>query len=160
NLYEGTLEDEAAAVRLGSERLHLPAAVRAARPSLVGYAGREVVVGLRPEHLSVLDGAEAGAGPPVVEGRIELVEALGSELLVYFDLDATRVLAEGAREADEEELVSGGQGVARVPPRVRARPGDRARFAVDVAEMHFFDPVSGASIVDGRPAEVLVSAGG
>jgi hypothetical protein len=31
---------------------------------------------------------------------------------------------------------------------------------VDVTEMHFFDPVSGESIVDGRPAEVLVGAGG
>ena len=89
--------------------------------------------------------------------RVEIVEALGSELLVYFDLDATRVLAEGAREADEEELVSGGQGVARVPPRARVRPGDHARFAVDVSEMHVFDPVSGESIVDGRPAEVAVA---
>ncbi|HEX3976580.1 MAG TPA: hypothetical protein VHW96_09960 [Solirubrobacteraceae bacterium] len=88
---------------------------------------------------------------------MEIVEALGSELLVYFDLDATRVLAEGAREADEEELVSGGQGVARVPPRARVRPGDRARFAVDVGETHFFDPVSGESIVDGKPAEAAVA---
>jgi multiple sugar transport system ATP-binding protein len=159
NLYEGTVEDGAAAVRLGSQRLVLPPAVRTAPRSLARYAGREVVVGLRPEHLSLGDGG-AGLGQPVLEARVELVEALGSELLVYFDLDATRVLAEGAREADEEDLVSGGQGVARVPPRARVRPGDQTRFLVDVGEMHFFDPVSGESIVDGRPAEELVGTGG
>ena len=182
NLYEGVLEDGVSEVRLGSQRLVLPASVRSARPSLAAYAGREVVVGLRPEHLSVESGVVGGSGAagglgaagaagglgaagaaggrPVLEARVELVEALGSELLVYFDLDATRVLAEGAREAEEEELVSGGQGVARVPPRTRVRPGDTARFVVDVSEMHFFDPASGESITDGRPAEVLVGAGG
>jgi multiple sugar transport system ATP-binding protein len=157
NLYEGIVESDAAAVRLGSQRLVLPQAVRTARPSLARYAGRELVVGLRPEHLAV---ESTQAVQPVLEGHVELVEALGSELLVYFDMDATRVRAEGAREADEEELVMSGQGVARVPPRARVRPGDRVRFAVDVTEMHFFDPVSGESIVDGRPAEVLVGAGG
>jgi multiple sugar transport system ATP-binding protein len=157
NLYEGIVESDAAAVRLGSQRLVLPQAVRTARPSLARYAGRELVVGLRPEHLAV---ESTQAVQPVLEGHVELVEALGSELLVYFDMDATRVRAEGAREADEEELVMSGQGVARVPPRARVRPGDRVRFTVDVTEMHFFDPVSGESIVDGRPAEVLVGAGG
>ena len=37
---------------------------------------------------------------------------------------------------------------------------DHAQFAVDVSEMHFFDPVSGESITDARPAEAFVGAGG
>jgi hypothetical protein len=38
-------------------------------------------------------------------------------------------------------------------------PGDTVGFAVDIAEMHCFDPATGDSIVDGRPAEELVGAG-
>jgi hypothetical protein len=61
-------------------------------------------------------------------------------------------VAEGAHEEDEEQLVQSGEGVARVHPRARYRPGDRARFSVDVDVMHFFDPDSGESITDGQRA--------
>jgi multiple sugar transport system ATP-binding protein len=153
NLYEATLERDASAVRLGSQVLALPGEVRSARPGLSTFGGRKVVVGLRPEHLTPVDGGERGA---VLEGDVDLVEALGSELLVHFTIDAARVLPEGAQEEESDQLVDHGEGIARVDPRSPLRPGDHGRFAVDVERIHFFDPDTGRSIVDERlaPAEL------
>jgi multiple sugar transport system ATP-binding protein len=153
NLYEATLDVEAVALQLGSQRVPVPDQVRAARPGLRAYAGRKVIVGLRPEHLSasVTNGEVPGNGNgngngPVLEGNVELVVALGSEMLVHFSIDARRVLAEGAQEEEEAQLVERGECVARVDPRVRMEPGGRARFSLDIERAHFFDPDSGRSI--------------
>ncbi len=67
-------------------------------------------------------------------------------MLVHFSIDARRVLAEGAHEEDEAQLVERGEGVARVDPRVCMNPGERARFSLDIERAHFFDPDSGRSI--------------
>jgi multiple sugar transport system ATP-binding protein len=155
NLYEASLQDGATAMQLGSQRVALPEQVRRARPALAAYDGGKVVVGLRPEHLPA---AGTGDDGPVLEGDVDLVEALGSELMVHFSIDAARVLAEGAFEEDEQELVKGGEAVARVDPRLRMKPGDRGRFAVDVERIHFFDPASGLSIVDGRQPGARLAA--
>jgi multiple sugar transport system ATP-binding protein len=152
NLYEATLEDKAGAMQLGSQRLALPEQVRATRPALIDYGGQKVIVGLRPEHLLVAGADDDG---PLLESVVDLVEALGSEMLVHFRIDARRVLAEGAHEEEEEQLVERGEGVARVDPRLRPKPGDRVRFSVEVERIHFFDPDTGLSIVNrGDPAAV------
>ena len=54
NLLEATVarSDGDTTLRMGSSTLTVPASVLAARPSLAGYDGRRVVVGIRPEHLS------------------------------------------------------------------------------------------------------------
>jgi multiple sugar transport system ATP-binding protein len=141
NLYDATLSEGARSLRLGSQELVLPEAVRIARPGLLARANGKVVVGLRPEHLP----AASDAPGPVLEGDVDLVEALGSELLVHFSIDATRVLAEGTQDEDEQ-LVMSGEGVARVDPRANMKPGSRARFAVDTDRMQFFDSATGEAI--------------
>lgn len=142
NLYEATLESDASSVRLGSQTIPLGEKVRMSRPGLAGYGGRTVVVGLRPEHLPA---ASNGTGPQLV-GDVDLVEALGSELLVHFSIDAKRIIAEGAHEEDAEQLLKGGEGVARVDPRARMKPGSQGVFGVDVDRMQFFDPDSGVTV--------------
>jgi multiple sugar transport system ATP-binding protein len=148
NLFEATVDPDGAALRLGSERLSLPAAARA---TLAARAGRGVVIGLRPEHLSAA-GPGDPPGTPVLEGEVELIEALGSDQYVHVTIEATRVLAEGAAEEDEEQLLRSGEVVARIDPRVRLRVGERARFAVDLGRAHFFDPDGGDAITEGSPA--------
>ncbi len=142
NLYEATLEPGATAVRIGSQTVQLTEQVRIARPALMRYAGRKVVVGLRPEHLP----ASTNGDGPELKGNVDLVEALGSELLVHFTIDAERVIAEGAHEEDAEDLLKSGEGVARVDPRASIKPGTTATFSVDVERMQFFDPDSDAAI--------------
>src|SRR5579875_2776752 len=157
NLYEAAVEEGAQAIRLGSQRVPLSESVRAARPALGAYSGKKVVVGLRPEHLPSAASVDDG---PVIEGDVDLVEALGSELMVHFTIDATRIMAEGAHSKDEEQLVKGGEGVARIDPRNPMKPGERGRFAVDIERIQFFDPESGDAIVDsGRRPLVGADAG-
>jgi multiple sugar transport system ATP-binding protein len=143
NLYDASLGAGARSVRLGSQEIDLPESVLLARPALRGYAGKKLVAGLRPEHLPA-EGDEA-TGPKLV-GDIELVEALGSEQVVHFTVDANRVLAEGAVDKDEAAAVKSGEGVARVGAKVPVKPGDRLTFAVSIEDMKFFDETTGLAI--------------
>jgi multiple sugar transport system ATP-binding protein len=143
NLYEASLTEGARSVRLGSQDIELPQFVRAAHPALASYAGQKVILGLRPEHLPV---AGNGATGPTMVGNVDLIEALGSELVVHFTVDARRVRAEGATDEDTEAVTESGEGVARVDPRTKVKVGERITFAVNAAGMQFFDPDSGSAI--------------
>jgi multiple sugar transport system ATP-binding protein len=143
NLYDAVLGEGARSLKLGSQEIDLPESVRVKRPALAKYVGKDVVVGLRPEHLP----AEApdSTGPKLV-GEVDLVEALGSEQVVHFTIDAHRVLAEGAVDKDEAAAVKSGEGVARIAAKTPVKPGDKLTFAVDIDEMKFFDTQTGLSI--------------
>jgi multiple sugar transport system ATP-binding protein len=143
NLYDAVVGENVRSIKLGSQEIDLPEAVVLKRPGLRGYAGKDVVVGLRPEHLPA-ESAEA-TGPKLV-GDVDLVEALGSELVVHFTIDANRVLAEGAVDKDEAAAVKKGEGVARVAAKTPVKPGDRLTFAVSIEDMQFFDAQTGLAI--------------
>jgi multiple sugar transport system ATP-binding protein len=161
NLYEAGLEASGPAgtpaVVLGSQRVALPAQVAA---GLAAYQGRKIIVGIRPEDLS-LPGSSgssalsassasfASSGSPAVSRLVadaRVVEVLGSEQHVYFSVDATP--AGGGGESDQEGLLaaSAPNGVARLDPRAAVRAGTRVTFAVDAARLHFFDPDTGKAI--------------
>jgi multiple sugar transport system ATP-binding protein len=147
NLYEGTVvaADGGPAVQLGSQRLDLAGA-----RGVPAADGRRVIVGIRPEHLSVSEGA-----PPAgrsLAADVELVEALGNELLVHFAVDAVQVgdeshLVETTDPAAEAGGGIGGDvGVARVDPRTGLRAGDKVVFDVDVERIHLFEPETGRAL--------------
>jgi multiple sugar transport system ATP-binding protein len=161
NLYEATVSPEGTALRIGGQTLSLPASL-SADPALAPFRGRDVVVGIRPENLQ--DAAASGqrAEGRRLEGDVEIVEALGSEKLVHFRVDAGRVQAPGMLAADDEaeDAASLGAGeigaaaltagVARVVPTSTIRAGERASFVVDTERLHLFDPSSGTAIRGGR----------
>ncbi|MDB5660238.1 MAG: carbohydrate transporter ATP-binding protein family [Cypionkella sp.] len=65
-------------------------------PGLIG----PIEIGLRPEHIRILpaSGSEAGL---FLEGRVTLIEELGSESFVHLDLDdGTRMTVRAGRDAD------------------------------------------------------------
>jgi multiple sugar transport system ATP-binding protein len=143
NLYDAALTEGARSIKLGSQEIPLPDAVRAKRPALASFAGKDVVVGMRPEHLPA---AKPGYAGPTLVGEVELIEALGSEQVVHFTIDAHRVIAEGALEKDEAEAMSSGEGVARVEAKYPVKVGDRVTFAIDIEDMQFFDTQTGLAI--------------
>jgi multiple sugar transport system ATP-binding protein len=156
NLLQGRIERDGngLAVLLGDKRL--PLAADNGAEALTAYAGADVAVGIRPEHLG--DPAEAPERRPRLLGRVGFVERLGPERLVQLELTARPVVAdellEIARDADEtaaSEIVRGSErGQALVTARFAAHapiePGDRAEVAVTVEHLHFFDLKTGAAI--------------
>ena len=143
NLYDATVGEGVRSVKLGSQEIDLPEAVLLKRPALRSYVGKDVVVGMRPEHLRAASPDTTG---PKLVGDVDLVEALGSELVVHFTIDANRVIAEGAVDKDEAAAVKKGEGVARVEAKTPAKPGDRMTFSVDIEDMQFFDPKTGLAV--------------
>jgi multiple sugar transport system ATP-binding protein len=144
NLYEATVSTGLDALKLGSQSLALPATARAKRPALAAYADRKVVVGIRPENLSLIHDGADDHGALAVD--TELVEALGAEQLLHFNIDARRIHAPGVDEEQEVSEAVAGIGVARIQPEGKIKHGERVRLHVRTDLMHFFDPATGAAI--------------
>jgi multiple sugar transport system ATP-binding protein len=158
NLLEATLErhDGGLSVQAGSQTIELDRETVAAHPALQAYEGKLVVLGIRPEDLE--DVALAPDTPPGrrLRGTVKLREALGSELMVHFAVDAKLASTEDVRElAEDTDTVAvrdledaGGEAtvVGRFGARSRVREGDAIEVAVDERALHFFDPDTGAGI--------------
>ncbi|WP_419911680.1 ABC transporter ATP-binding protein [Candidatus Poriferisodalis sp.] len=141
-LSSGAGPDGAWQLQMGSQVLDLPGRVLDAKPALRAYDGADVVVGIRPEAFE--DASVAGDDVrPSLSAEVSLSEALGSDLLLHFPLDAPSVEAgdPDALEGIEDRMV-----IARVHPRSTARPGSAIELSVDVDELHFFDPQTEAAI--------------
>jgi multiple sugar transport system ATP-binding protein len=165
NLVEADLamSDGGMVVELGSSRLSVPEDVLAERPGLRGYAGRTVVIGIRPEDM---EDASLVSDAPVerrIASTVELREALGSDVVVHVPIDAALAITEDIKElaSDIDEAVASPTDattatiVARLNPRTQAQPGDRLELVVDTHRLHFFDPATGAGIygsTDGQTA--------
>jgi multiple sugar transport system ATP-binding protein len=157
NLLQGRLaaDGDGARLTLGDQYLSVPASLLAERPRLREYVDRDIAVGIRPEDM---EDAELGDGAEgtVLTSTTELVEALGSELLVHFTLGAPPVVTEDtkelARDAGADNLDEGKRSsgvIARFSPRSRTTIGADVRVRVDTGRLYFFDPVSGAGIWEG-----------
>ncbi|MGI9646223.1 MAG: ABC transporter ATP-binding protein [Ilumatobacteraceae bacterium] len=146
NLYEGTLNlDGANTVTLGSQTIALDPEVLEKRPGLNRYGGQTVIVGIRPEDFEDAEMHGAGEGHRL-HSTVSLIEALGSEIMVHFDLDA-KTVDSGDPDAVEEAEGST-NAVGRFSPRSKARIGNPIDVAVDTSNTHFFDMTSREAIWD------------
>jgi multiple sugar transport system ATP-binding protein len=141
NLYDGSvaIDGDTAAVEIGSQRVAIGQEVLSKFPSLASYAGKRVVVGIRPEDFE--DAAIATEAPADrrINGEVKLVEALGSELMVHFVIDA-KTSASGDPDAPEQELGEGiSNAVARFSPRSQVKADQPIEISVATENMHFFD---------------------
>jgi multiple sugar transport system ATP-binding protein len=156
NMVEATLEptNGTLAAVVGSHRVELGEESLSQRPGLRNYAGKLVILGIRPEDLE--DAELASDIPPErrLRGDVVLREALGAEVMVHFTIDARPALTEDVRElardvGEEVEESATATMVGRFGPRTSVREGGTAEVAVDTRALHFFDPDTGAGIYDG-----------
>jgi multiple sugar transport system ATP-binding protein len=82
--------------------------------------GKEIIFGIRPEHIHDPQFAPPGITAARVETRVDVTEPMGNEVFLY--------------------LVAGEHTfIARVDPRTRARMGDRLEVSFDMSQIHVFD---------------------
>ena len=157
NLFRARVErdGDSVACLLRDQRLTLPIDGSASR-KLLAHIGREIALGIRPEHLSLA--SDDNHGSLDLHGQVTLVEALGSERLVHLEVDADAVLTEEvleiARDTDAaavEKLKSEAAGhrvpvVARLDPRASVHNGDAITLRVDADSLYFFDLEDGTNI--------------
>ena len=141
NLFDATLSvtGDSASLSLGSHQLTLGSEVLNSRPALRGYDGKHVVVGIRPEDLE-----DATVVSHIPDGQqlsvpIKLIEALGSELMVHFSIDAPTVDSGDPDALDTQPVEGQANAVGRFSPRSTVKSGDTTTVAVATENLHFFD---------------------
>ena len=166
NMVEADLarEDGGVVATFGSNRLRVDDALLSERPGVRAYEGKKVILGIRPEDMEDVSIAEDT--PPDRRMKVDIVlrEALGSEVLVHFAVDAPPVLTEDTREligaqvgpmthtnvavAELERAAAVGTStfVARLDPKTKAAERHPLELAVDTSRLHFFDPESGLGV--------------
>jgi multiple sugar transport system ATP-binding protein len=160
NMIEATLDRQNGgyAAAVGEQTIEIPTDTVDSRPALAGYVGRPVVLGIRPEDLEDAALAHETPGSQRLKGTAELTEALGSELMVHFQIKARHAVTDDVRElaqdvGDERTVGQLAEGdtatlVGRFGARSKVRDGDAIEVAVDTRSLHFFDPESGLGIYD------------
>ncbi|MGH2537629.1 MAG: ABC transporter ATP-binding protein [Candidatus Promineifilaceae bacterium] len=126
NFFNATLvgEEDKLWVDAADFRVQVPAGRRSA---LGAYTGKEVVFGVRPEHIHAAVFAPPNINAASVSGTVEVVELLGHELHLYVD-------------AGQSNFVS------IVDTRLAPQVGNRVDLVMDVDQMHLFDKQSEEAI--------------
>jgi len=85
-----------------------------------GYIGKEVIFGIRPEHIDDSTDFLNAHKESVIEAKVEVIEHMGAETYLY-------VVCEGKNIT------------ARVEPTSKAKVDETIKLAIDMNKMHVFD---------------------
>jgi multiple sugar transport system ATP-binding protein len=163
NMVEAMVEqlDGGLGVSVGEQRLTLAPQALELHPALQQYVGRTVVMGVRPENVEDPTIATEMPTDQRLRGKLMLREALGSEIIAHFEIEAPPVLTADTRELAEdigtthhyEAHTRNPSGTSKLVGRFNARTlvreGQTVEIAVDTRALHFFDVDTGLGIYDG-----------
>ncbi len=88
--------------------------------ALVPYVDKEVIMGIRPEHVHNEEDLLAIHTDGIVEADVEVTELMGAETYLYMNCEGQTINA-------------------RVAPTNTARPGDKIKIALETSKIHLFD---------------------
>jgi multiple sugar transport system ATP-binding protein len=91
------------------------------------YAGKDLLFGLRPEHITEPRGTNGNAHFQEFTVKLDVVEPMGMETMVYFIVDGVEVCG-------------------RVDPPAAGEAGQDMRLVADLRHMHLIDPKTDAVI--------------
>ncbi len=95
--------------------------------SLKPYVGKDVILGVRPESIENIKG-EATNRSATFKAKVEVVEPMGSEIILYVTTGRTPL-------------------VARLLTRSEFRDGEEVDLSIDMTRVHFFDPSTEKTII-------------
>ena len=98
------------------------------RPALTAYAGQDVVLGVRPEDIELAEGAAVKGEENVTQALVDYVEATGAETFFHLQTGQQALVARSRVAVDARDA------------------GRRARFRIDAARAHVFDPATGQRV--------------
>ena len=120
NFFTGTMqfEGDLSQFAIGSASIAIPSRMK---KYLSAFAGKEMVLGVRPENLSTspIEGQASNS----ISCNVDVVEPLGDRLDVYFSTVET-----------EEKFI------ANIEPHVSVKMGDTIDMYLDLEKLHFFEP--------------------
>lgn len=134
--------------RWAEGKLELPIGsfeLSAARGERLSAVQGPLIAGFRPEHLQAGEGAHRGVR---FEAEVEVVEWLGADLFVYFDV---RLQAFEEIELPEDLALQGSDAghrslVARIEPAAGVEEGDTLELRLDPEKLQIFDAGSGQNL--------------
>lgn len=109
--------------QFGEYTIPIPPA-KTADGQLDSYVGKEVVLGIRPEHLhdeSLYQELKMVLpNTSIVNATVDIAELMGSEIFLYLTCQNSKL-------------------IAKVPPSCKAKAGDVVQIAIDCKSIHLFD---------------------
>jgi len=139
NFFTGTLTGTKTkvAIEFGKDKIELPKDKIKLICNLDKYlnTGKEIVLGVRPEDIH--DDADwvNGAGKQVIEVKVDVVEQLGPETLLYCKTSSEYAEGEDLKSiADDVSNL-----IAKVDSRSATKAGNVVKVAIDVDHCHLFD---------------------
>ncbi len=93
------------------------------------YVGKDVRIGIRPEHIHDEPELLQKYSDSVVEANVDVTELMGAEIYLYVN-------------------VAGIPLTARVEPSSTAHPGDKIKIALETERIHIFDPETEKTITN------------
>jgi multiple sugar transport system ATP-binding protein len=124
NMVKATVDGDATRLQAGGFATPVPPALQ---PALKAYAGREVLLGVRPEHVGDPAAHDWPLSAPL-GGSVEIIETIGHEVIVHFRCG--------------EDIVIAKLGAHRIP-----RFNERVDLALNAQMLHLFDPQTEQRIV-------------
>ncbi|GGA40413.1 ABC transporter ATP-binding protein [Psychrobacillus lasiicapitis] len=117
NFFEGKITD--GYFKIGNVALKIPQE-KLAMLNSQGYNNKEILLGIRPEHISEDPEIVAQSSESTVKANIEVSELTGAELMIYSALE-------------------GQQYIARISSDSHIQPGQKIELSFDISRSHFFD---------------------
>jgi len=116
------------AVDLGGDVIPVPQE-KTADGCLDAYVGKEIKMGIRPEHLDDEPDFMAKHPNSQITAEVEVSEMMGAEIYLYLQYKGQKV-------------------IARVDPTSKAKSGDKVTLALNEGKLHIFDPETELTILN------------
>ena len=121
-----TKENNGYYVQIADSKLKLPAS-KASIEGIDEYVGKEIVCGIRPEHVHDEEAYLSTMKDSITDAYVEVTEEMGAETYLYLKIGEVPF-------------------IARVNPRTTAKPMDNIKVCFDMNKIHLFDKETEVSL--------------